>query len=142
VISENVADLIRNLQTYLEKIEYNPKRLEQVEERLDLLYNLQHKYGGSVEAVKNYAADTHKQLDTITHASERISELESILEGLKAELSAKAIALSNRRKQAGKDLGTAVECELGDLHMAGARFAVDIQHIQKEDGLPFSNGQL
>ena len=48
-IEENLADLSRSLRNYLEAIEYNPKRLEEVEERLDLIHRLERKYGGSIE---------------------------------------------------------------------------------------------
>jgi DNA repair protein RecN (Recombination protein N) len=139
-LMENISDMIHELQTYIEKIEYNPKRLEQVEERLDLLHNLQRKYGGSIEAVKKYAKDARMQLDKITHASERIADLEEQEKTDINELASKAQALSEKRQQAAESLSKAVENELTDLSMAGARFAADIRHSTKADGLPFSDG--
>ena len=44
-----LAELVRSLRDYLEEIEFNPKRLEEVEERLDLIHSLTRKYGGSIE---------------------------------------------------------------------------------------------
>jgi DNA repair protein RecN (Recombination protein N) len=67
-LEENLADLARGLRNYLEAIEYNPKRLEEVEERLDLIHRLTRKYGGSIETVIAFAADARKQLTTITTA--------------------------------------------------------------------------
>ncbi|MCK7519318.1 MAG: hypothetical protein MZV64_17140 [Ignavibacteriales bacterium] len=58
------------------EIEFNPKRLDEVEERLDLIHSLARKYGGSIPAVIAYGADARKQLETITGAAERIDELE------------------------------------------------------------------
>ena len=139
-LMENIGDMIHELQSYIDKIEYNPKRLEQVEERLDLLHTLQRKYGGSIEAVKKYADDARLQLDKITHASERIAELEVHEKTIVADLAGKAQALSEKRQQAAESLSKAVENELTDLSMAGARFAADIQHAPRADGLPFSDG--
>lgn len=139
-LTENISDMIRDLQSYLEKIEYNPRRLEQVEERLDLLHNLQRKYGGSIEAVKKYALDAREQLEKITHAGERIIELEAQEKAYISELGVKALALSEQRRAAAASLGRAVESELNDLSMAGARFAADMRHSPSPNGLPLSDG--
>jgi DNA repair protein RecN (Recombination protein N) len=70
---DSLAEIARDLRDYVERIEYNPRRLEQIEERLDLLQNLKRKYGGSVEAVLAFGETARQQLDTITHAGERIA---------------------------------------------------------------------
>ncbi len=54
-LEESLADLARSLRNYLEAIEFNPKRLEEVEERLDLIRRLERKYGGSIEAAIDFA---------------------------------------------------------------------------------------
>lgn len=64
------------MRDYLEEIEFNPKRLDDVEERLDLIDSLTRKYGGNIPAVLTYGADARKQLETITGAADRINELE------------------------------------------------------------------
>ncbi len=138
--AENIAEIIRSLQAYIEKIEFDPRRLEQVEERLNLLYNLQRKYGGSIEAVLKYLSDSRSQLEQIEHASERIAELEQAEAGLVSEVAQKALLLSQKRKQAALRMGASVEKELADLSMAGARFAADIQTETKENGLPVEGG--
>ncbi len=50
-MDEELADLIRNLRDYVDQIEYNPRRLEQVDDRLDLIQNLKRKYGATIQAV-------------------------------------------------------------------------------------------
>jgi DNA repair protein RecN (Recombination protein N) len=68
-IAENLTEIGRELQNYQEGLEFNPRRLEQVEERLDLLHNLKRKYGGSIESVLVFEADARKKLDTPTLAN-------------------------------------------------------------------------
>ena len=55
-LEDSLADLSRSLRNYLENIEFNPKRLNAVEERLDLIKNLQRKYGATIEDVLAFAA--------------------------------------------------------------------------------------
>jgi DNA repair protein RecN (Recombination protein N) len=137
----SLADLGRELRDYLERIEYNPKRLEQIEERLDLLNTLKRKYGGTLEAVLEFAAKARAELETITHAGERIAELEVREAALLPELGRKALALSQRRKEAGEKLARSVENELNDLSMSGARFSVDFQTRLDPDGLALESGE-
>jgi len=139
-IEETLADLSHSLRDYLEAIEYNPKRLEEVEERLDLVRRLERKYGGSIESVIAFAADARKQLDTISSASTRIAELETSEAEALAKLAGQGLSLSQKRKEAATKMSQAIETELDDLRMAGARFAVDFQTRPDPQGLPMADG--
>jgi DNA repair protein RecN (Recombination protein N) len=139
-LEENLADLARGLRNYLESIEFNPKRLEEVEERLDLIRRLERKYGGAIAAVIAFAADSRKQLETISTAAERIAELEASESKLLEKLSAQGLQLSQKRKESAAEMSKAIEAELDDLHMAAARFAVDFQTKTSEDGVPLPDG--
>lgn len=139
-LSETLTDLVRSLRDYLEAIEYNPKRLEETEERLDLIHRLARKYGGSIEAVIAFGAEARKQLETITTASARIAELEAAESAALEKTAKAALALSEKRKQAAEKMGKAIENELDDLRMASARFAVDFQVKPDENGIPLPDG--
>jgi DNA repair protein RecN (Recombination protein N) len=125
---------------YMEELEFNPRRLEQVEERLDLIHNLKRKYGGSIEAVLAFGRDARSRLEQIAHADERIEELEAQQQSLLHELAAQALQLSDIRKKAAASLSSGVERELADLSMLGARFTVDFKQIESPDGLPVAEG--
>ncbi len=141
VLLENFSDLTRDLRRYLESIEYNPKRLEEAEERLDLLHRLQRKYGSSLAAVLEVGAKARQQLETITNASEKLAELESREAILLNELAARAASLSALRKQAAEKLAKGIESELNELKMASARFGVDFQTKADANGLPQPGGE-
>lgn len=140
-LSELAGDLTRELRDYLEGIEFNPRRLEQVEERLDLLLKLQRKYGGTIEAVLAFAEKAREELETIAHATERIAELESKEGALLEGLSKAAVELSAQRKAAARRLEEGVEQELADLSMVAARFAVDFHTQPDPDGLTLESGE-
>jgi DNA repair protein RecN (Recombination protein N) len=139
-IFEDVTELIRGLRNYLENVEFNPKRLEQVEERLDLIHNLKRKYGDTIEAILAVADQARQELDSITHAEERLLELQTQQEKLLADLATRGLALSEERKAAAGQLAKAIEFELEDLRMAGARFQVSFERRETPDGIPLPGG--
>jgi len=139
-VFESLSDLASNLRSYLEGIEFNPQRLDQVEERLGLIHILKRKYGDTIQAVLDFAANARKELDSITHAGERIQELEAEQTLLLNQLGQKGQALSKKRHAAAGKLAQGLETELADLHMSGARFTVDFQQRPDPEGAPLENG--
>lgn len=139
---ENIAEVAHELRDYLEAVEYNPKRLEQVEERLDLIHRLLRKYGGTMEAVIAFGETARKQLETITNAAEKLDELEAREAVLLNELAARGEKLSEKRKKAAEKLAKGIETELDDLKMASARFAVDFQVKPDPAGLPVTGSRV
>ena len=119
-----VSELSRDLRAYLDGIEFNPRRLEQVEERLELIHQLQRKYGGTVEAVNAYGRSAREELDKVQHAGERIHELEQEERAALQKVLNSGIRLSESRRRAAERMGHEVESQLTDLNLAGARFSV------------------
>jgi len=140
-LEDSLAELVRKLRDYLEGIEFNPKRLEEAEERLNLIHNLTRKYGGSIEKVIAFGEEARRQLEGITHASERIGALEAEEASLLSKLSEQGGALSHKRKEAAARLGKGIETELDDLRMAAAQFGVDFQTRADPHGIPLEGGQ-
>jgi DNA repair protein RecN (Recombination protein N) len=139
-VSETLSELTRNLRNYLEGIEFNPKRLDQVEERLGLIHILKRKYGDSIQAVLDFGANARKELDAVAHAGERIQELEAERTSLLDQLGRVGQTLSQTRHTAAQRLAQGLEAELADLHMSGARFTVDFQKRADPEGVPLTDG--
>ena len=140
VMLDTLSDVIHELRNYLEEIEFNPKRLEDVEERLDLIHSLTRKYGGNIPAVISYGTDSKKQLETITGAADRIAELEMQEAKMLEKLSKQGNTLSEKRKSAATTMGKGIEIELDDLRMASAQFGVDFQTKPDPNGIPLADG--
>lgn len=139
-LEDTLADLVRSLRSYLDSIEYNPKRLEAVEERLNLIHNLTRKYGGDIPSVLKFGADARKQLETISTAGERIDTLVAEENTLLKTLSTQGQALTEKRKSAAAKLGKQIEIELDDLKMAAARFGVEFRTRADPSGAPLPDG--
>jgi DNA repair protein RecN (Recombination protein N) len=140
LLEDTLSDLVRSLRDYLEEIEFNPKRLEEVEERVDLIYRLTRKYGGNIPAVIAYGADARKQLETITGAADRIAKFEVEETRLLAQLAKQGGVLTAKRRAAAILLGKGIVTELSDLKMESAQFGVDFQTRPDPNGVPLSDG--
>ncbi|NTU74514.1 MAG: DNA repair protein RecN [Anaerolineaceae bacterium] len=139
-LEEMISDLARNLREYQDEIEYNPRRLEQIEDRLEVYHSITRKYGATVDIVLAFANDARQQLELISHASERIEELEKREKALLIRLTESALKLAEKRRSAAIALEKGVEQELDDLSMAGAKFKVDFQRLGGENRVDLPDG--
>lgn len=133
-LTEQIVDIGREVRHYSDHIEFNPERLQQAEERLSLIYNLKRKYGDSIADIVAFSDRAQADLDSITHAAERIEELDKEEKRILHEIGALGVQMSQARREAGERLARAIEQELADLRMARANFAVDIQWQESADG--------
>lgn len=144
-IFDQMGDLILSLRNYLEEIEFNPKRLDQVEERLNLIQTLKRKYGkGSLTTIQdviNFAAQAHQQLDDINHAEERIESLCAEETLLLEKISKTGLELSFERHNAASQMAIEVENELQSLSMDNARFSVEFSTHPDVNGVLYHNGE-
>jgi DNA repair protein RecN (Recombination protein N) len=141
-LSVQVQELSRVIREYREEIEYDPHRLNEIEERFELLNRLKRKYGGTLEAVLEVARKAQAELDAITHSEERLAELRGQEERLLREIGELAGHLSRVRQEASGRLTQAIVEELGDLSMPGARFEVQIAHEDDPQGCYVGDGRL
>lgn len=139
---ETVSELARRLRDYQEGIAFDPQRLVEVEERLELVRNLQRKYGEEIPIIIEYAERAQEELNAITHAEERMEALQVQVQEQLQRLGALGLELSNARREAGLRLAEEIDSELGDLRMAGAKFGVDQHWEDSQDGVPISDRQV
>jgi len=123
------------LRSYREGIDYDPARLRQVEERLDLIHDLKRKYGDSIEEILAFAVSAGEELDGLAHSEERIEELQDRERLLLGEIAHLATQLSQARQHAAESLAQGIEAELRELGMEKARFAVSIAQREMDDGV-------
>jgi len=132
----SLDDLAGTLRDYRESVEFNPRRLSEVEERLQLIFNLKRKYGDSVESIIAFRERAAAELHSIEHSGERVAELRKDEERQLHELATSASDLSAKRKTAAEAMASGIERELDDLRMARAKFVVDFQRQEDPAGVP------
>lgn len=141
-LSFQLSELAADLQEYLEELEFNPERLNQVEERLELIHLLKRKYGPDIPAILALRDKAAAELDQITHSEERMAALEKEQEMMLRQIGALAQTLSQKRRAAAQRLAQMVVEELADLKMAGARFEVDFAAAPDPRGLYVGDERL
>lgn len=124
------------LRDYLDKLEFDPTRLEMIESRLHELQKLKRKYGDSVDAIVEYASTIEEQLDSILHKDDRIKQLEQSLETMRLDLEVESAALTNIRKQKAMELTESIHEQLRALYMEKTSFEVKF-HETAEGKKPF-----
>ncbi len=129
-----LAELSRTLQDYAEELEFNPERLEEVEERIDLLNNLKRKYGDTIEQINAFGERAQGELEELSNWEGRTAHLEKREAALLHEIGKLGAALSERRRAAGEQMARQVEQELEDLRMAKAHFGVAVEQSLRDDG--------
>ncbi|MBR2477217.1 MAG: DNA repair protein RecN [Clostridia bacterium] len=122
-----ISDKFRNLRKYIDGLTYEPHELEEVEDRLDLIYNLKRKYGSTIELILKYLADAKVESENIIRSDERVHELKEEIEKLCKKRDDIADKLTSLRKSAGEKLSFDIETQLADLNMAKVKFTVKIE---------------
>ena len=141
IIFDELTEVASSLRSYMELVEFNPSRLNQVEERLDLIQNLTRKYGESITDVLAYAEQARTELESITQAGERIEELEKVVNQLRTTIAIEGITISKKRHKIAKRLEKELESELTDLRMPHAQFKVDFRQIHDPAGILLADGR-
>lgn len=133
-----LEDVAASVSSYEADIEDDPRRLADIEERLDLITKLKRKYGATIEEILQRVADDQAELDTIVNRDEVVLKLQQQDEQFRHEIGILAQNLSERRSEAAQRLATAMEEQLNDLNMRRARFQVEILQVPDEHGVPAS----
>jgi DNA repair protein RecN (Recombination protein N) len=142
-LTYQLEELAGTLRDYTENIDFDPTRLQEVEERLGLIFSLKRKYGNSIEEIIEFGQRAQAELGQISHSEERIEELREMEEDLQRKVGQMALALSAARNEAGQTLAQGVVNQLADLGMAKADFAVELTwsddskgvYVETEQGL-------
>jgi DNA repair protein RecN (Recombination protein N) len=135
-VEAQVGELIHTFRSYRDAVEFNPQRLEQIEERLEAIRALCRKYGSTVDAVLAYRDRVAAELADLDNAAARLATLRAQEDRLLAQAGELAGALSQRRRAAAARMAEAIERELVALGMEHARFEVRVEQRPAEDGLP------
>ncbi len=123
-------EAIHGLNRYLQKIDLDPARLEQVEERMQALHGAAKKYRADVDALPQLLLETTDRLEALT-ASQNIEALREKVKQEEASYLKLAKQLSEHRSKAANDLGNQITNAMQDLSMAGGRLEITLNPLQE-----------
>lgn len=138
--SYQAEDLVSRLRKYKDSLEHNPVRLEQVNERMNVLQHLKRKYGDSLEAVLSFAQAAEEELQLLDNMDKKKSELERGVADLEQELLGQTTALSLARRRTAELLTRAMAAELDSLAFQHSGFEVRFQEETQDVAAVRSSG--
>ncbi len=127
---EDIASTLRN---DIEKYNYDPERLEQIDERLEIIRGLKRKYGESIENILSGCEISKNKLNQLLKESDNVEIISTELKQLKKAVVNAGKDLTQYRRKAGKKLSTLIKKELIDLGFANGRFDICVSTIDNAD---------
>ena len=116
-----------------DELDFDPALQNRTERRLDQIFRLKRKYGGSVEEMFRYYQKAVSELENIEFSEERLEKLRKEQKELFAETAELAEVLSKKRRKAAEAFETAVAGELSYLNMPNVRFRVNFEETEFTD---------
>lgn len=129
-----LKDIAHDLSSAEDEVEFNPERLDYVNQRLNLIYNLQQKHrADSIEALIDLANNYRKQLNDIASYDDRIAELRSLKDNLYNKVLEEAATLTRMRTDSAHHIEEQMKKLLVPLGMPNVRFAVAMEQRKEPD---------
>ena len=135
-----LKDMAHEIAYASDEIEFNPTRLDYVNERLNLIYTLQQKHQlSSVEELLELAGKLNEKLDAITSSDDHIQELTQKKDLLYQQVLSQAEVLTRMRTEASKEIEAQMQAYLIPLGMPNVRFAVELSPRKEPDASGMDN---
>lgn len=135
----SLEDINRSIRNELEGLEFDPNRLNEIEDRLNEINQLKRKYGKTIAEILEYGQKIEVELETLQNKETHIGKLEKELGKWKKELHVKALNLSNLRKTCADRLTGLIHNELKELYMEKAVFEIKLQLDDEKYSLDGAN---
>ncbi len=132
--SAQLSDIAQRLRDYRDKLEFDPARLDKIEERLDLVRKLVKKYGGSLEEVIKHGEAAAQELRALENLEADLTTLGAEVADARKQAVALAQALSKKRAKAAGELEKRLEKELKVLQMERARVRIPLEQSAGAEG--------
>lgn len=128
-----ITDISETLSDMLQKLDFDSRSAEQIEERLEVVRTILRKYGGSYESLQKFYEEATKEAQTLSNATERVERLETEIKVAAEKLLASAKELSQERRKIADKFEKDITKELCDLGMGGSTFKVEIDTTDDVD---------
>ena len=130
-IDSMCRDLTSEIYDYNKELEYDPERVYEVENRLDLINHLKLKYGQTIQQIFEYREEKQNYLDRLNHYNEEIDNIHLQIKTLEQTINVLCEELSGRRIKAAKKLEELVKEALVDLNFLSVDFKIQLSRKEK-----------
>ena len=120
-------DLQADLRHYADRLEIDPARLQEMEERLNLIHSLKRKYGSSLADVIAFGEESARKLKNLEQRDAELERINAEMSQVQGELKRVGADLTARRRKAIPQLSKAVSKQLTELGFKQSRFEIELQ---------------
>ena len=124
----NLQEISRDINNYMEDIEFDEQEIEKIETRLDTIYNLKRKYGNNIEEILKYGEEVKTEIDKIENVDKYNEQLKKEQKELENEMTKLAEKISEIRKEEAQKLSSKINKELLDLEMSNAIINIKVEY--------------
>lgn len=127
-----IQEISRDISSYLEDVEFDEQEREEIETRLDTIYNLKRKYGNNIEEILKYADEIEEEIRKIENVDEYNNKLKKEQQEIEKQMTEMAQKISEIRKIYAQNLNEKINQELIDLEMKNAKINVKVDYRVNE----------
>lgn len=134
-----LEELLRTVRTYRDSVDFDPQRIEHIEDRITVIRDIQRKYRLTVDELIAQAKNANEEISQLEHSDASLAQLQHQVELLRTHVSNLAQDLSHKRHEAAQRLTHAVQLSAKDLAMPHVKFVVQQQQVPSSatEGIPW-----
>ena len=124
----DLQEISRDINEYTEDVEFDEQEREEIETRLDTIYNLKRKYGNNIEEILNYKEEIEQEIEKIENVEEHNNKLRKEQKEIEKQMTELAEKISEIRKKYAEQMSEKINQELVELEMKNAKINVKVEY--------------
>ena len=127
-----LQEISKDISSYMEDTYFDEQERNDIEERLDLIYDLKRKYGNSIKEILKYNEEIKQEIDKIENLEERNNELKKQQEEVRVKMTKIATKIHELREKDAVKLSSEINNNLKELEMKNAKINIHVDYIEEE----------
>ncbi len=127
----SLREVFDDVQSYSESVEFSPEKLDQLHARVDVIYNLKKKYGGTIAEILDRLEKVREEISQIENFDSDFETTKQLILKLEAQTKKRAATLLKLRQKSAEKLSAAIEKEIRKLGMEKAKFKITVEPVEE-----------
>lgn len=119
-------DIIPTIRDLSDTVEYDPEKLFEIQQRLDLIYKLKRKYGESIEEILSHYDEISNELDLLENSDQQREKVKREMDALQKKMTVISQDITRIRTKQAKKISGRIEKELHELQIENAKFKIEV----------------
>ncbi|MTI48186.1 DNA repair protein RecN [Sporosalibacterium faouarense] len=124
-----LQEVVRDLRDYEDTLEYNPEKLQELEDRIAIITRLKRKYGNTIEEILQYRDDIDSELQSIINSEKEIIRINNEIKAIEKQIYENCYILTKERKKIAAAIEKDITKELKELNMPNVTFKISFKEL-------------